>query len=147
MQTGDKFKLTVTRRFNAAAEAVFDAWLDPVGAPKWLFATPNGEMLRADIDPSVGGEFCIVEKREDEVMEHLGEYTVIDRPRRLAFMFTVNMSDDVSHVTVDIAPVAGGSSVVNLRKLSWKPKSSTDLRSISRSATVAITRSLVVVLV
>ena len=109
MQTGDKFKLTVTRRFNAAAEAVFDAWLDPVGAPKWLFATPNGEMLRADIDPSVGGEFCIVEKREDEVMEHLGEYTVIVRPRRLAFMFTVNMSDDVSHVTVDIAPVAGGS--------------------------------------
>ena len=66
-------------------------------------------MLRAEIDPSVGGEFCIVEKREDEVMEHLGEYLEIDRPRRLAFMFTVNMSDDVSHVTVDIAPIEGGS--------------------------------------
>ncbi len=109
MTNQEKFKLTVTRRFERSPETVFDAWLDPVSASKWLFATPNGEMLRAEIDPSVGGEFCIVEKREDEVMEHLGEYLEIDRPRRLAFMFTVNMSDDVSHITVDISPVEGGS--------------------------------------
>ena len=104
-----KFKLVVTRRFEHPPERIFDAWLDPVSAAKWLFATPNGETLKSEIDATVGGEFCIVEKREDEVMEHLGEYTELDRPRRLAFIFTVNMSDDVSHVTIDIAPVAGGS--------------------------------------
>ena len=104
----EKFKVVVTRRFQQPPEQVFDAWLDPVSAAKWLFSTPNGEMLRAEIDPSVGGEFCIVERREDEVMEHLGEYTELDRPRRLAFIFTVNLSDDVSDVTIDIAPAAGG---------------------------------------
>ncbi len=109
MVSTEKCKVVVTRRFQQPPEQVFDAWLDPVSAAKWLFATPNGEMLRADIDPSVGGEFCIVERREDEVMEHLGEYTELDRPRRLAFIFTVNLSDDVSQVAIDIQPAAGGS--------------------------------------
>jgi uncharacterized protein YndB with AHSA1/START domain len=111
------FKITVTRQIAAAPEAVFDAWLDPVSARRWLFATPDGQMIKAEIDSCVGGEFCFVDRRGDEDIEHLGEYLEIDRPRRLAFMFTVNQSDDVSRVAVDFTPT------VTAPKFNWSMKS------------------------
>ena len=108
MTEAETFKIAVTRHYEAAPEAVFDAWLDPATAGQWLFATENGEMLRAEIDPCVGGEFCFLERRDDEDIEHLGEYLEIDRPRRLAFVFTVNQSDDVSRVVIGIAAAGTG---------------------------------------
>src|SRR6185295_11003762 len=54
----------VTHRFRASAERVFDAWLDPVRAGTFLFASPDGKMLRAEIDPRVGGRFEFVDRRD-----------------------------------------------------------------------------------
>ena len=99
-----------TRRFEAPAEAVFDAWLDPETASRWLFATPFGEMVRVEIDPRVGGRFEIVERRDGEEVLHTGVYEEIERPRRLAFSLQVpKYSPDSERVTVDIAPDGGGS--------------------------------------
>lgn len=33
-------EVTVIRRFNAAAERVFDAWLDPEMLAQWMLAQP-----------------------------------------------------------------------------------------------------------
>lgn len=99
----------VSRRFDFPPERVFDAFLDPATARKFLFATPAGEMVRVEIDPRVGGRFVIVERRDGEEAEHYGTYIEIERPHRLVFDFSVNMaSSDTTRVTIDIAPLATG---------------------------------------
>ncbi len=102
-------RVQVKHRFSALPERVFDAWLDPKNAGKWLFATESGRMVRVEIDPRVGGRFVITERRDGEDVEHTGEYLEIDRPRRLVFTFSVpKYSSDVSRVTIVIVPSETG---------------------------------------
>lgn len=100
----------VTHRFRQSPERVFDAWLDPAKAGKFLFATPAGEMVRAEIDPRIGGRFTFVDRRNGEDIEHVGEYIEIDRPRRLVFDFAVPkvFSAERTRVTVEIVPLGDG---------------------------------------
>jgi uncharacterized protein YndB with AHSA1/START domain len=86
--------LVVTHRCAASAERVFDAFLDPAVARRFLFATATGEMIEASIDPRVGGQFVFVERRPDMGdVRHVGEYREIARPHRLAFTFGVPQFD------------------------------------------------------
>jgi uncharacterized protein YndB with AHSA1/START domain len=99
----------VTHHFNASPERVFDAWLDPKTAGKWLFATPTGQMVRVEIDARVGGNFVIVDRRNGEDVEHTGEYLEIDRPRRLVFTFGVpKYSPLFTKVTIEIEIASSG---------------------------------------
>jgi uncharacterized protein YndB with AHSA1/START domain len=101
--------LQVTRNFAASPERVFDAWLNPAMARRFLFATPTGEMVRVEIDARVGGKFLIVRRSDGEDVEHVGEYLVIERPRRLVFTFAVpKFSAQSTQVTIEIAATAGG---------------------------------------
>ena len=102
-------EVRVTRRFAAPAQAVFDAWLDERTAGQWLFATPDGEMVRVEIDPSVGGRFEIVERRDGEDVLHTGAYEVLERPTRLAFTLQLPLySPNTERVDVEIAPAGEG---------------------------------------
>jgi uncharacterized protein YndB with AHSA1/START domain len=105
--------LTVTRTFTHPAERVFDAWLDPAVARRFLFATPTGEMIKVEVDARVGGRFIFVDRRPDMGdVEHVGEYRVIDRPRRLVFTFGVPAyNPDFTEVDVEITPTTGGCEV------------------------------------
>jgi uncharacterized protein YndB with AHSA1/START domain len=97
--------LRVTRKFEASAERVFDAWLNPATVGKWLFATPAGQMVRCEIDPRVGGKFLITERRDGEDVDHTGRYLEIERPRRLVFTFAVpKYSSQETRVSLDISP-------------------------------------------
>lgn len=99
----------ITRRFSASPERVFDAWLDPQNAGKWLFATRTGQMVRVAIDARVGGAFAFVDRRDGEDVEHSGLYLELDRPRRLVFTFVVEkFSKESSRVTVEFAPSDSG---------------------------------------
>lgn len=102
----------VSRRFAHSPEAVFDAWLNPAIAGKFLFATPTGIMKTVEIDAQVGGKFNIVETRNGEDAEHVGEYLEIDRPRRLVFNFGDNIAFPTTKVTIEITPIDGGCELV-----------------------------------
>ena len=109
MSTDSTPVVQVTRRFPFPADRVFDAWLDPALAAKWLFATPTGEMVRAEVDPRVGGQWTFVDRRNGEDVLHTGEYLEIDRPKRLVFTFGVpKYSPDFVRVTVEIETQAKG---------------------------------------
>jgi uncharacterized protein YndB with AHSA1/START domain len=104
MSTPTQTTIQVKHRFAASAERVFNAWLDPKRAGKFLFATPTGEMVRVEIDARIGGSFCIVERRAGEDIAHVGEYLEIERPLRLVFAFAVpKFSSEKTRVTIEIA--------------------------------------------
>ena len=102
--------VTLTRKIAASPAQVFDAWLDPAKAKHFLFATPEGEIVRCDIDARVGGRFFIVDRRKEGDAEHHGQFTEIDRPGRLAFLFRGPGTEEGewSSVAVDIKPFADG---------------------------------------
>jgi uncharacterized protein YndB with AHSA1/START domain len=102
--------VTVTREIAAVPERLFDAWLDPAQAAQFLFATPAGEIVRCDIEPQIGGRFLIVDRRSDGDAHHHGQFTEIDRPRRLAFLFRGPGTEEGewSSVTVEFTPSATG---------------------------------------
>ena len=104
-----KVDVVVKHHFDAFAERVFDAWLDPRHAGEWLFATPTGKMVRTEIDARVGGEFTLVDLRDGEEVAHVGRYLAISRPRHLAFTFAVpKYSAEETRVEIDIVPEATG---------------------------------------
>ena len=102
----------VNRVFPYPAERVFDAWLDPQLARQFLFATPGGELVRAEVDPRVGGRFVFTDRRDGEDVEHYGEYLEIDRPHRLVFQYGIRGFDappDV--VSIEFVPHPDGCEV------------------------------------
>ncbi|WP_394821391.1 SRPBCC domain-containing protein [Pendulispora albinea] len=99
----------VTHRFAASAERVYDAFLDPAKAAKFMFATATGRIVQCEIDARVGGTFSIVDRRNGEDVAHVGTYLELERPHRIVFTFSVaKYSTDADKVTIAIAPLAKG---------------------------------------
>ena len=101
--------VSVSRHLTAAPDAVFDAWLDPGRAGRWLFRSDGGQLELCEIDPRVGGGFRIDERRGAHVAEHHGEYVELDRPGRVVFDFWTSLSAERTRITVEIAPDGDGS--------------------------------------
>lgn len=100
-----------THRYCAPAERVFDAWLTPWQASRFLFRSRAGTVMQCELQPEVGGAFSVVERRnasegDESVFNvvHSGRYLEIIRPRRLVFEVSVlAFSEDPTRVTVEVA--------------------------------------------
>ena len=105
--------VVVSRFIDAPPQRVYDAWLIPQNASKWLFATPTGHMIKAEIDAHAGGRFLFIDRREGENVEHAGEYLELVPGRRVVFTFMVpKYSKESTTVRVEISPRGKGSKVV-----------------------------------
>jgi uncharacterized protein YndB with AHSA1/START domain len=101
--------IEVERHLPHPPERVYAAWLDAGSAGRWLFATPGGEMVVAQVDARVGGRFNFTDRRVGEDIEHSGEYLELDPPRRIVFTFGVpKYTSELTTVTVAIAPDGNG---------------------------------------
>src|SRR5689334_24332599 len=79
----------IERTFAAAAEDVFDAWTSAEVMRRWFHVRADWETPVAEVDLRVGGSVRIVMRRPDGTEARAGgEYTLIDRPRRLAMRWT-----------------------------------------------------------
>ncbi len=99
-------EISLFRNFSFPAEQVFDAWLDAKALGKWFFATPDGQMQTVEMDPVVGGSFLFAELRPGGLVEHVGQYLVINRPGRLVFEFSVrpNQSSFIIEISIESLP-------------------------------------------
>jgi len=120
---------TVTHRFRASPERVFDAWLDPVMVRAWmsltnpLLGTPD--VRRVEIDARVGGRFTFSDMRDEGEAVHWGEYRVIDRPRTLVFTWWTSPEEeaaDLSVVTLTLEPDGSGcvATIVHEMSAEWE---------------------------
>ncbi|MDO8757393.1 MAG: SRPBCC family protein [Elusimicrobiota bacterium] len=95
--------VVVNKTIFAPPQRVYDAWLIPQNASKWLFATPTGHMIRAETDPRVGGEYHFTDRRDGHDVDHTGKYVELLPGKRLIFTFKVPaQSSDETTVCVEL---------------------------------------------
>jgi uncharacterized protein YndB with AHSA1/START domain len=91
-----EYELRIERTFAAPPDAVFDAWTSPEVMRRWLHCAEDWETPVAEVDLRVGGHVRVVMRQPDgSEAGARGEYTVIDRPRRLEMTWTFD--DDPSN--------------------------------------------------
>jgi len=94
----------VSETFQASPERVFDAWLDPELAGRWLFATASRPATSVTIDARAGGAFRFVDRNDGGHLEHTGVYLEVIRPWRLAFTLSANDGPAMTRVLAEIVP-------------------------------------------
>ena len=83
------YAVRIERTFDAPAEVVFDAWTSAEVMRRWFHCEPDWETPQAEVDLRIGGKVRVVMRRPDGTeVGASGEYTLIDRPRRLQMTWT-----------------------------------------------------------
>ncbi len=116
----EKVKAQVMRRFDLPPEKIFEAFLDPKKASKFMFATENGEMIKAEIDPKVGGSFLFVDRRPTGDASHYGTWIELIKPKKIKFTFAVQKEAEGDPVTIDISPQGKGCKVTLTHEMDAK---------------------------
>jgi len=94
--------LTLTRSFDVAPEAVYDAWLNPEMMRKWLFTLEETNKATQN-EPQVGGSWEIVDHREGIDYRAIGEYLEIAPSQKLRFTFKMPQINELEDmITVEL---------------------------------------------
>src|SRR5215213_3762533 len=112
MNAQQAISVSVTQRFTASPERVFDAFLDPKMIGQWMFGVGirEEEVLHILTDARVGGAFSFLVRRDGMEIDHIGNYLEIERPRRLVFTWYIKgeSENEFSQVTIGIVPHGAG---------------------------------------
>jgi uncharacterized protein YndB with AHSA1/START domain len=101
--------IRITQHFDAPADRVFDAWVNPDVARRWLFATASRPMTRVRIDARAGRSFSLEDRDGGERAAWTGRYLEVVRPRRLVFAYSDSTrARQPARIRVEIAPLAAG---------------------------------------
>lgn len=101
-------RIRVAATYDAPASRVFDAWLNPRLAARWLFATALEPAAPVAMEPRVAGRFCFLDGRGRARTAWRGEYVEIVPPRRLAFTLELDDGGGPTRVTVTLAGRGAG---------------------------------------
>ena len=101
----------VRRLIKASPAALFEAWLDPEQLGVWMCPF-DGTHSVATIDARVGGKYKIDMHTPRGVVEHQGEYVVIEPNSKLVFTWNSPHTGGDSLVTVTFARKNGATELV-----------------------------------
>ena len=109
--------IVFTRRFEAPARIVFDAWTKPELVSKWWAPKSMGnEMVSCEADLRVGGTYrYVIRSRRGEALAFSGTYREISPPTRLVYTHVFEPMQDQGFVvcTVTFTEKGGGTDVVS----------------------------------
>lgn len=96
--------LRIERTFDAPPQDVFDAWTSVEVLKRWWHAEHRWETPFAEVDLRVGGAVRVAMRNPEDGKEYGGggEYTVIDRPRRLAFTWAWHGDDESRRQLIEV---------------------------------------------
>lgn len=105
--------LRMERKFDAPAQAVFDAWTSEEVLKRWWHAGHDWETTEAEVDLRVGGGVRVVMRNPHEDVEYGGggEYTEVEPPTRLAFTWTWDDDSSRQLIEIDFEESDGGTTV------------------------------------
>jgi uncharacterized protein YndB with AHSA1/START domain len=106
-------ELRLSRRYAAAPERVFDAWTDPAVLRRWWAAHPDWDSPAAEADARPGGRYrlSMTDTSSGETRTVAGEYTVVERPRRLVYTWRWEGMPTETVVTVEFHGEGDGTRV------------------------------------
>lgn len=108
--------LKLERVMPAAPDSVFSAWTDPEVLARW-WGPEHMSIPHHEMDIREGGSWLTTMRSPDgNEFTVSGIYRTIDPPKRLVFTWAWHndgvRSEDETEVTVDFAPVEGGTRLV-----------------------------------
>jgi uncharacterized protein YndB with AHSA1/START domain len=97
--------VVIRRRIAATPEELFDAWTNADGMRDWM-CPGNIRSVEVRMEPRMGGSLLVIMRDPDKTYEHKGQFTIVDRPSRLAFTWIADATDmQPTLVTVEFVRV------------------------------------------
>jgi uncharacterized protein YndB with AHSA1/START domain/DNA-binding transcriptional ArsR family regulator len=118
--------LTVSRRIDAPAKKIFEAWLNPQMMAKYMIPDDSFTVPKTEIDAKVGGRFMFIVKSSDKENPHAGTYQIIDQYTKIVFTWESPFSAEGSFVIINFTPVEGGATDVELTHVKFVSEQSRD---------------------
>lgn len=110
-----KHILEVQKKFEASADVIYDAWLEPNTIREFMRPADVITIPEPKIDARVGGAFLFEMHVGENVMPHKGEYKILDRPNKIQFTWnSMNTNNEDSLVTININPIDDNSCELTL---------------------------------
>ena len=94
----------ITKDFNAPAEMIYDAWLDPEAVKEFMKPADVITVPEPLIDSQIGGKFAFDMHMGERIIPHKGEYRILERPGKIQFTWNssnTNNEDSIVTITID----------------------------------------------
>lgn len=122
----DDHSLVIRRRFAATREELFDAWTDADGMRDWM-CPGNIRSVEIRMEPRVGGSLLVIMHDADMTYEHKGQFTIVERPSKLAFTWIAASTDmQPTLVTVEFLSIGETESELILTHVRFPRKEPAD---------------------
>lgn len=111
MSNRSDLTLNITRKINAPAKAVYNAWLNPEMMAKFMIAGDGMSVPRAEADAREGGRFTVIMSGGGREIPHGGEYKKLNPFSQIVFTWESPFSVEGSTVTLNLEEAEGGTNL------------------------------------